>query len=42
MKRIAGNLDELLDRGTGLAAAIVLAAYAVSLILMSGGVVSTM
>ncbi|NIJ43330.1 MULTISPECIES: hypothetical protein [Parvibaculum] len=42
MKHTAHNLDALLDRGTGLAAAAVLAAYAVSLILLSGGVATIM
>jgi hypothetical protein len=42
MKHTAETMNDLLDRGTGFAAAAVLAAYAVSLILLSGGVVSIM
>jgi len=42
MKHTAETVNDMLDRGTSLAAAVVLAAYAASLILLSGGVVSMM
>ena len=42
MDHVADTVNEMLDKGASLAAIGVLAAYAVSLILLSGGVVSIM